>query len=83
MDWEKPKMKREIKIYKYWHAAVKFKNFIPSFTHSRNVQGWFFIRNYTFEWFKYAVNYRIVIKDREELSHNDAHEPNVLKYMTP
>ena len=76
-------MKREINFYKYWFAPLKFKNFIPSFTHSRNVQGWFFTRNYTFEWFRYAINYRIVITNGLELNHSDAHEPNVLKYMTP
>jgi hypothetical protein len=74
-------MKREINFYKHWFAPVRIKNFLPVFSYSKNVQGWFFTRNYTVEWFTYAINFRVMVNSDYDVEREVAHELNVAKYM--
>ena len=74
-------MKHKINFYRHWFAPVSIKNLLPIFSCSKNVQGWFFTRSYTLEWFTYAINYSITINSNFNIDRNVAHNINVAKYM--
>ena len=74
-------MKQEFKFYRHWFAAIKIKNLLPIFRYSKNVQGWFFTRNYTLELFTYAVNYSITIISDIDIDRSLSHDMNVAKYI--
>ena len=75
-------MKREIRFYKYLYAApLQLLNWLPKFKYSKNVQGWWFIRNYTLSWLRWATTYTITIHSDFEVDRNVAHQTNVQRYM--
>lgn len=73
-------MKRNLTFYKSWLNGFRFKDILPVFRYTKNVQGWFFTRNYTFELFTYALNYSIVINSDLSIDRMVAHDTNISKY---
>jgi hypothetical protein len=76
-------MKRELKFYKHWFAPITKKQLIPSFSFSKNVQGYFFTRNWSISWFRYCLLFTVVITSDFNEDRNIAHERNVASYMLP
>lgn len=74
-------MKREFNFYKSWYAGFRFKDLIPCFGFSKNVQGWSFTRNWTLNWFTYCLQFSIVLRIDLNEDRNIAHEKNVARYM--
>ena len=74
-------MKRELKLFKSWYEHFTIKHLIPSFKFSKNVQGWFFTRNYSITLFRYCLNYSITITSDVKDDRCLAHERNVAVYM--
>lgn len=74
-------MKRKIKFYQTQFAPFTISNLIPKFDFSRNVQGWFFIRKWTFTLFRYAVTISFVVITDLNTEREQAHERNIAKYM--
>ena len=74
-------MKRELKLFKSWYGKFTIKQLIPEFRFSKNVQGWFFTRNWSVTWFTYCLNYSITITSDTNEERNIAHEKNVARYM--
>lgn len=76
----KKTMKREFNFYKSWYAGFRFKDLIPCFGFSKNVQGWSFTRNWTLNWFTYCLQFSIVLRSDLNEDRNIAHEKNVARY---
>jgi hypothetical protein len=74
-------MKKELKLFKSWYGKFTVKQLIPKFRFSKNVQGWFFTRNWSVTLFTYCLNYSITITSDTNEEHNIAHEKNVALYM--
>ena len=74
-------MKKKLKFYKSWFASFTKEQFIPKFSFSKNVQGWFFTRNWCLNWLTYCLQYSITIKSDLEEDRSIAHEKNVAFYM--
>ena len=74
-------MKREFCFYKSWFAGFRIVDLIPIFGFSKNVQGWFFTRNYTLNWLTYCIQFSITKTSDLNEDRNIAHEKNVNRYM--
>ena len=75
-------MKRELTFYKSYYAPLSMQNIVPKFEFSKNVQAWWFTRNYTLTWIRWALTYTITIQSDLEEERTMAHESNVKKYMS-
>ena len=74
-------MKKKLKFYKYWFAPITLKQLIPSYSHSKNVQGWFFTRNWSVSWFRYCLLFTITVTSEFSVSRNIAHKKNITRYI--
>jgi len=74
-------MKREINFYQTDFKPFTAKSLVPNFNYSKNVQGWFFIRDWTFEIFRYAFTISVTLISDMNEDRNLAHTKNVCKYM--
>lgn len=75
------KMKREVYFYKSWFSKFRFKDLIPCFSFSKNVQGYTFTRNYSLNCFTYCLQLSVIKYDNLDSETNIAHQKNVLKYL--
>ena len=73
-------MGKRLKLFKSWYGDFGIKQLIPEFSFSKNIQGWFFIRNWSITWLTYCLNYSIIIHGDFNESRAIAHEKNVVKY---
>jgi hypothetical protein len=74
-------MKRELKLFKSWYGPLGLKCFIPRYSYSKNVQGWFFTQNWSVLFFTYCINYSLTIISDMSEERSSAHEKNVAQYM--
>lgn len=74
-------MERKIYFYKSWFSKFRFKDLLPCFSFSKNVQGFAFTRNYSLNWFTYCLQFSIYLYDNMDCDQQIAHEKNVLKYI--
>jgi hypothetical protein len=74
-------MKREFKFFKSWFAPLTISQFIPRFKFSKNVQGWFFTRNWAIYWLRYCLLFTVTKTSDFNEDRNVAHEKNVARYM--
>ena len=74
-------MKLKIKFYKTQFESFDIKNLIPTFNFSKNVQGWFYIKNYTVILFRYAMTITIIKTSDLFINRQIAHDFNVCKYI--
>lgn len=75
------KMKRKLKLFKSWYAPLTIKQFIPNFKFSKNVQGWFFTRNWSLCWLRYCLLFTVTITSDFNEDRRIAHEKNVARYL--
>lgn len=73
-------MKRNFTFFKSYYAPLSLKNFVPKFEFSKNVQAWWFTRNFTLMWIRWALTYTITIHSDYKEARSLAHESNVNKY---
>jgi hypothetical protein len=74
-------MRRNIHFYRTDYTKFTSTNLIPKFSFSKNVQGWVFTRNYTFECMRYAITLSLLITSDTKIPMNIAHRDNVNKWM--
>lgn len=74
-------MRRELSIYKYLYGPLSLRHWIPKFRYSKNVQGWWFIRNFTLCFIRWAITLTITIQSDFKVERGMAHDINVQKYM--
>jgi hypothetical protein len=74
-------MKIEFNFYKSWYAGFRFKDLLPIFSFTKNVQGWSFTRVWSLNWFTYAVSFRLIETSDLNEEKSVAHEKNVNRYM--
>ena len=74
-------MKREVKFYQTQFSPFTGKNLLPKLTFSKNVQGWFFTRNWTITLFRFACTISTTVTKDLDVDRNLAHDQNVSKYM--
>jgi len=72
---------RGLNYYKTDYTSFSVKNLLPKVIFSKNVQGWFFTRNYTFVWLQFAATYWITIRSDINIDREVAHQNNVEKWM--
>ena len=74
-------MKREFNFYKSYYDGFRVKDLLPIFSFTKNVQGWFFTRVWSLNWFTYAASFRLIKKIYLNEDRSVAHEKNVKRYM--
>ena len=74
-------MKRKINFYQTDYKKFKTANLLPDVSFSKNVQGWFFTRNYTITWLRFAVTLTLTKRSDLNIDRDLAHEQNVKMYM--
>ncbi len=74
-------MKIELKLFKSLYGRFTNKQLIPCFKFSKNVQGWFFSRNWWITWFRYCLLFTITKQSDFNQDRNIAHKKNVARYM--
>lgn len=50
------------------------KNLIPNFSYRKNVQGWFFTRNWTITFLRYSLTYSVILSSVFDEDRDKAHE---------
>jgi hypothetical protein len=68
-------------FYKSWYAKFRLIDLVPRIHFSKNVQGWWFIRDWSFYWFTYCLSFTIVIQSDVNEDRNEAHERNVNLFL--
>jgi len=74
-------MKLNLNFYRYLLSSMKMINYKPKFVYSKNVQGYWFTRNYTIYFCVWALTLTITIHSDFNVKRSIAHEMNVKKYM--
>jgi hypothetical protein len=77
----KEKKMRKINFYKSYYSTFRVKDLFPKFSISKNVQGWFFTRIWSLNWFTYVVSFSIIKRSDLNEERNIAHEKNVARYI--
>lgn len=74
-------MKYRVNCYKSIFTPIRPIDFSPHFEFSKNVQSWYFTRNWSLTWFIYQITFSATLIS--DLSENGeyAHQKNVAKYM--
>ena len=68
-------MKKELDLFKSYYAGFRFKDLLPLFSFTKNVQGW------SLNWFTYCLSFRLIKRSDLNEDRNVAHEKNVKRYM--
>jgi hypothetical protein len=74
-------MKREFNFYKSYYAGFRAKDLLPIFSFTKNIQGWFFTRVWSLNWFTYAVSFNLTKTSDFNENRSLAHEKNVKQYI--
>lgn len=73
--------KQEIKFYQTDFTPFKVTDLFPKLGYSKNVQGWFFTRNYILTLFRYAITLSLTTISDLSISREKAHRMNVANNM--
>jgi len=74
-------MKRKFIFYKSWLAGFRAKDLFPIFSFTKNVQGWFFTRVWSLNWFTYTISFILIKTSDLNEDRSLSHEKNVKRYM--